>query len=50
GTPEIESILAEKGSVDVRCEFCNEPYRFDAVDCATLFREGVSPTADHRNQ
>ena len=50
GTAEIDGILAEKGSVDVRCEFCNEPYGFDAVDCATLFRDDVRPAADHRNQ
>jgi molecular chaperone Hsp33 len=42
GRDEIESILAEQGSVDVRCEFCNTPYEFDAVDGAELFLSGPS--------
>ena len=50
GADEIDGILAERGSVEVRCEFCNEPYSFDAVDCAGLFRTGVSPTPQRRNQ
>lgn len=37
GRAEIESILAEQGRVGVRCEFCNTPYEFDAVDGAELF-------------
>ncbi len=38
GEPEIRSILAERGAVEVRCEFCNRAYAFDAVDCAAVFR------------
>jgi molecular chaperone Hsp33 len=38
GEPEIQSILAERGSVEVRCEFCNRAYAFDPVDCAGVFR------------
>jgi len=37
GRAEIESILAEQGAVTVTCEFCQKPYRFDAVDAAQLF-------------
>lgn len=37
GRDEIESILAEQGAVTVTCEFCQKPYRFDAVDAARLF-------------
>jgi molecular chaperone Hsp33 len=37
GRAEVESIVAERGAVDVRCEFCNTPYAFDAVDGAELF-------------
>lgn len=50
GASEVESILAERGSVEVRCDFCNEPYTFDAVDCAALFQPNVSsetPAARH---
>ena len=37
GTEEIESILAERGAVDVGCEYCGQQYHFDAVDAAQLF-------------
>lgn len=37
GQPEIESILEERGQVDIDCEFCGQHYSFDAVDCAQLF-------------
>ncbi|MDB5889265.1 MAG: Hsp33 family molecular chaperone HslO [Polaromonas sp.] len=37
GTEEIESIIAERGTVGVTCEFCGAPYEFDPVDAAQLF-------------
>jgi molecular chaperone Hsp33 len=37
GEPEVRSVLEEQGQVEVRCEFCNRAYRFDAVDVAALF-------------
>ncbi len=37
GEPEIDSIVAELGHVEVSCDFCGKPYQFDAVDCAALF-------------
>jgi len=46
GQEEINSILAERGQVDVACDFCGKPYEFDSVDCATLFSSGAAPTAD----
>ncbi|ARP80905.1 Hsp33 family molecular chaperone [Bordetella genomosp. 8] len=39
GRAEIESILAERGDVEVACDFCGKPYLFDAVDCAGLFTD-----------
>ncbi|GAA4410354.1 Hsp33 family molecular chaperone HslO [Quisquiliibacterium transsilvanicum] len=42
GEEEVEGIVAERGAVEVRCEFCNLPYLFDRVDCAELFVPGVS--------
>jgi len=41
GRPEIDGLIAERGSVEVRCEFCSRAYEFDAVDCAHLFAAGV---------
>jgi molecular chaperone Hsp33 len=37
GEAEVESILTERETVEVRCDFCNQAYTFDAVDCAQLF-------------
>lgn len=37
GADEVESILAEQGQVDVTCEFCGQPHRFDPVDAAHIF-------------
>jgi molecular chaperone Hsp33 len=37
GRDEAESILAERGEIDVGCEFCGQQYRFDAVDAAQIF-------------
>ena len=37
GEAENRSILAERGTVEVQCDFCNRTYVFDAVDVAQLF-------------
>jgi molecular chaperone Hsp33 len=41
GEKETRSVLAERGEVEVRCDFCNRAYVFDAVDVAALFNSGV---------
>lgn len=42
GQAEIESILQERETVDITCNFCGKPYQFDAIDCAGLFTQGGS--------
>jgi molecular chaperone Hsp33 len=37
GQEEAQSILAERGEIDVGCDFCGQQYRFDAVDAAQIF-------------
>ncbi len=37
GREEVDSIIAERGVVDVRCEYCNQPYTFDPIDSQALF-------------
>jgi molecular chaperone Hsp33 len=37
GQAEIESILDERESVEVGCEFCGQQFRFDAVQAAQMF-------------
>ena len=43
GTEEVESILAERGEVEVGCDFCGEQYRYDAVDAAQIFTGAPTP-------
>jgi len=42
GPEEVRSVLAEQGHVEVRCDFCNRAYRFDAVDVEQLFSQGTA--------
>jgi molecular chaperone Hsp33 len=42
GEAETSAVLQERGEVEVRCDFCNRAYVFDAVDVARLFNTGVS--------
>jgi molecular chaperone Hsp33 len=37
GADEVAGIVAERGEVEVACEFCGRQYRFDAVDARALF-------------
>jgi molecular chaperone Hsp33 len=42
GERETRAIIAERGAVEVRCDFCNRAYVFDAVDVARLFNAAAS--------
>ena len=37
GYAEVRSILEERDTVEVTCEFCNRAYRYDSVDAEQLF-------------
>jgi molecular chaperone Hsp33 len=37
GQEEAQSILAERGGIEVACEFCGVQYPFDPIDTAQLF-------------
>jgi len=45
GPTEVRDVLEEQGAVTVTCDFCNRPYRFDAVDVEKLFAQGAMPDA-----
>ena len=45
GESETRSIIAERGKVEVHCDFCNRAYVFDAVDVAQLFNPAVAGDA-----
>ncbi len=43
GEAESKAVIAERGQVEVRCDFCNRAYVFDAVDVEQLFKgEGAA--------
>jgi len=39
GEEEVDSIVAERGKIEVGCDFCGQQYQFDAIDAARLFTE-----------
>lgn len=43
GSTEAQSILAERGDIEVGCDFCGAQERFDAVDVVQIFREEPKP-------
>lgn len=45
GHDEVRAILAEHGSVEVNCEFCNRHYGFDAVDAEQVFAADLQTRA-----
>jgi molecular chaperone Hsp33 len=40
GREESDSLIEERGEVEVGCEFCGLKYRFDAVDVGEMFTPG----------
>jgi molecular chaperone Hsp33 len=40
GAEEVRSVIAEQGTCTVTCEFCQKPYKFDAIDVEQLFASG----------
>lgn len=50
GYDEVQSILHERGKIDVDCEFCNHHYTFDRVDSEQLFAaESAAPASPTRH-
>ena len=41
GETEIREVLAERGQVDVTCEYCGQRRGFDQVDISSLFAENA---------
>jgi molecular chaperone Hsp33 len=49
GADEVRSVIAEQGACTVTCEFCQKPYRFDAIDVEQLFSSGSTQGSDAIN-
>jgi molecular chaperone Hsp33 len=46
GRAEVDAILAERGEVEVHCEFCNQRYVFDRVDADAVFADIMALAAN----
>ena len=46
GRSEVDSILAERGEIEVHCEFCNQRYVFDRVDADAVFADIMAMSAN----
>ncbi|WP_300619207.1 Hsp33 family molecular chaperone HslO [Dokdonella sp.] len=45
GRDENDAVLAEQGSVEITCEFCNRRYVFDEADVAAVFADAPAAEA-----
>ena len=43
GAAEVDSIIEERGEIEVNCDFCNAAYVFDKVDAEQLFAADITP-------
>jgi molecular chaperone Hsp33 len=50
GRQELESVLQERGHIEVNCEFCNQQYRFDKIDVEHLLLWEKNIPTDSRTQ
>lgn len=48
GRQELESVLFERGQIEVNCEFCNKYYRFDRIDVEQLLLWNLNIPTDSR--
>jgi len=46
GRAEVDSILHERGNIEVNCEFCNRRYEFDRIDAGELFATAIPAQPD----
>jgi molecular chaperone Hsp33 len=49
GVDEVRSVIAEQGACTVTCEFCQKPYKFDAIDVEHLFDQVAPRGSDSIN-
>jgi molecular chaperone Hsp33 len=49
GADEVRAVIAEQGACTVTCEFCQKPYKFDAIDVETLFADVAPKGSDAIN-
>lgn len=45
GKAEVDGVIAERGEVEVHCDFCNQRYGFDAIDIEQVFASAIHTPA-----
>lgn len=50
GEEDLNTLIEERGKVEVTCEFCNREYQFDRVDVSELFTEAIPSAAPSQRQ
>src|SRR5262245_11588407 len=48
GVDEVREVIREQGTIAVTCEFCQGPYRYDAVDVERVF-SGTGPVTEPKS-
>ncbi|HLP97365.1 MAG TPA: Hsp33 family molecular chaperone HslO [Sideroxyarcus sp.] len=46
GRDEVAAVIAERGEIEVHCEFCNERYVFDRVDADAALADTLAMSAN----
>ncbi|MFO7306374.1 MAG: Hsp33 family molecular chaperone HslO [Gammaproteobacteria bacterium] len=49
GSDDLRALLAERGKVEVRCDFCNRAYEFDAVDVEHFLSPQATSGSERRH-
>lgn len=49
GADDLRALLAERGKVEVHCDFCNRGYEFDAVDVEHFLSDQASGGSERRH-
>ena len=49
GEAEAREILAERGEIEITCEFCGKNYSFDSIDVHQIFEDRAAEGSDTRN-
>jgi molecular chaperone Hsp33 len=49
GAAQAQSILVERGEIEVGCEFCGARQRFDSIDVAQVFKAAAKLPSNASN-
>jgi molecular chaperone Hsp33 len=42
GREEVETMIAEDGKIEIKCDLCNEPYTYTEKDVDSIFAPASS--------